>query len=353
MIAVCFATYHSGEHLPTEKRHRIASSKPLIVVAIGASAGSARVIKSILKNLKPTDQVAYVLVQHLDRTGKELIKSSLVASSPIPIKEIRKDLKLQSGVLYWVPPHTFATLTKNGFKTSRADSARDRLTVIDRLFASLASEFGSAAVGVLLSGEAGDGALGIKTINNEGGLTIVQDPDSAERASMPTCAIATGAVDHIVVPEKIPATIEQNIRFMTRFSGPDSREGLENQVSESLGTICKLLEKHTNYDFKHYKASTLVRRIQRRMHVLRVESVDAYIDRLGNSKEEAESLFKELLINVTSFFRDKASFRALESEVLQKLIDKAKEGQKIRIGWQVVQRVKRHTRLPCYSMSSH
>lgn len=307
-------------------------NQPKLVIAIGASAGSVRVLKilfSKLRNIK--GDVAFIVIQHLDEAGRKIAAETLKSFSPLPIKEIQKGVKLQSNHVYWVPPHTTVSLDKYVFKTSVARTTDQKLSVINNIFNSVGKEFGSDSVGVLLSGDANDGAQGIKDINEAGGLTIVQDPESAEHKSMPESAIATGAVDHILKPDQIPDAIEKNAKYLSKLNNQLNESVLQEQIVAALTTICDILQRHTQQDFKHYKNSTLLRRIQRRMQVLRIDSVEGYIDRLAASKDEAHDLYNELLINVTSFFRDPKAFDVLKSDVLEKLIKERKPDQKIRI----------------------
>lgn len=302
------------------------------VVAIGASAGSTRVLKNLLAALgTPEHETTIIVVQHLDESGKEIAAELLKSFTDLPVQEIKRGVRLTGGNVYWVPPHTSVTLEQGVFQTKPAESTEQKLAVIDQVFSTVGKSFGASSVGVILSGQGSDGALGLIDINEAGGLTLVQSPDSAEHRSMPENAIATGAVDHVLDPTGLARTILENSAYLAKNAGSKGREGLKEQIASALSSICDLLLKQTQQDFRHYKTSTLLRRIQRRMQVLHLHSVETYIDRLAANREEGEALYRELLINVTSFFRDKAAFEALRKDVLAKLVKARKPDQKIRI----------------------
>jgi two-component system CheB/CheR fusion protein len=306
--------------------------EPSLVVAIGASAGSIKVIKELLKAVqKIKSDIVFVLIQHLEQSGREVAEETLKTFTKLPITEIANGVRLEPGGLYWVPPHTLAQVSKSVFKISPARTTDQKLSVIDHLFSSIGKEYKSRSVGIILSGEGSDGAIGLRNINEAGGLTIVQAPESSEFKSMPESAVATATVDHVVPPQEIAKLLERNIEYLSAVQDFPKNENIVHQVGSALTTICQILFEHTKQDFKHYKTSTLLRRIQRRMQVLRINTVEAYIDRLSQDREEAECLFKELLINVTCFFRDRDSFQTLNDEVLVDLIKNRKANEKIRI----------------------
>lgn len=308
------------------------SNSPSVVIGIGASAGSIRLLKTLTSRLKKTQNTAaFIIVQHLDKEARKSAFEGLSSVSDLPVLEIKKGLKIDAGKVYWAPPHTSIKIIKERFETKAAKTTQEKLSVIDHSFESIADHYGSSTVGVLLSGDASDGTAGLKAINNAGGLTVVQDPKTAEHKSMLESAISSGVVDHIAEPSKIVSVIQANAAYISKIKSSNKDSELEVQISSAIGTICEVLQKYTSQDFKHYKTSTLVRRIQRRMQVLRINAVHTYVEFLSESKDEAEALFRELLINVTSFFRDKASFKALESDVLSRLITEHKQGEKIRI----------------------
>lgn len=314
-------------------KNKTESRSPKLVIGVGASVGSAQALKNLLGRLKKIKkEAAFVVVQHLDKSQRQISTEILESIWGLPVKEVKKGVELEAGFIYWVPPHTLASLESGGrFKASSARTTSQKLNTINHLFSSLGKEFGSSSVGVILSGEANDGAVGIKEINESGGLTIVQCPDSTPYRTMPTRAIMTGFADHVLDPKDIPSAIEKNASYLAKIQSRSNSDVLKKEIASAIPNISDILLKHTQHDFRHYKISTLLRRIQRRMQVLRIDSVDRYLERLMASKEEAELLFKELLINVTSFFRDKKAFDALKSDVLEKLVSHRKSDQKIRI----------------------
>ena len=306
------------------------NTPPCTVIAIGASAGGTHALSRLFSRLKKTGRACFIVIQHVEGAGQRLAVETLRSMTKLPVSVLTASGSLKAGHVYCVPPHMLVSFNNGKTKLSRASSTKQKLQVVDCAFQALAGEFGSDAVAVLLSGRGSDGAQGLSSVNEAGGLTMVQSPESAEHASMPQAALVTGAVDFSLPPEEMAREIEAHIEYRENLSSADARD-LKERIESSLPTICDLLGKFTLLDFKHYKTSTLVRRIQRRMQVLHVESVETYIERLRARKAEAEALFNELLINVTSFFRDPEAFSALKSEVLAKLIDERSGPDKVRI----------------------
>lgn len=302
-----------------------------MIVGIGASAGGTPAIKRIFSKIKDVEEVSFVFTQHLDEGGKEIAIDALSKICKQKVVLVSDKLPVERGCYYAVPPHTTISIENGQFKTKPAKTLDQKLAVVDHMLLSLGEHYGPCAVGVILSGESSDGALGIKALNEADGLTIIQDPKSAEHRAMPDAAIATAAVDHILEPEEIGIEITNYAKYLRDLGGRGDQAALKNQISTAINSICDILQKHTHHDFKHYKTSTLLRRIQRRMQVLQLNNVEDYIQLLTDKKEEVETLFTELLINVTSFFRDREAFEALRDEVLKKLIEKNTGSEKIRI----------------------
>lgn len=307
------------------------TSRPTLVVGIGASAGGSRGLKDLFSKFKVPNGMTFIVVQHLDDSGKGLAVASLKRITTLPVEDIRSGTKIKPNRVYSVAPHSLVSIKDGTFKVVPAKKTAQHLTVIDHLFTSIGKEYGVWAVGVVLSGNASDGAEGLKVINDTGGLTIVQAPSSAEHKSMPEAAIATNSVDHVVEPREIKNYILSYANFLQNVGSQKRQDALKEQILAGLTSICELLYARTRHDFKHYKTSTLMRRIQRRMQVLQLTNVADYIERLSSRHEEVETLFKELLINVTQFFRDPESFEALKQDVLAPLLKNNQTNQKIRV----------------------
>lgn len=314
-----------------KKKSKQPDSAPIIAVAIGASAGGLKALKEFFGFAKPVKNVAYLVTQHLDDNGKSLAIESLKRMTSMKVVALQSGKSLQGGLIYSVPPHTLVSFESGKVSLSPAKTTAKKLAVIDQLFKATGKEFGEAAVGVVLSGEASDGAQGLRYLNDAGGLTLAQNPETAEHRSMPESAIATGAVDHILRPKEMAKEISSYAGYLSPAKSDSNRVGFREEITAAITSICEILHQKTKHDFKHYKTSTLLRRIQRRMQVLQISTVQEYLDHLTGVSDECETLFKELLINVTSFFRDKDAFEALREDVLEKLVQQRKPNQKIRI----------------------
>ena len=303
----------------------------LSVVVIGASAGGIKALKEFFAEVKSNTKVTFLVVQHLDDSGKEIAFDSLRRLTRLKVKELEISESLRPGIVYTVPPHKLVSFRNGKINLSHANTTAKKLSVVDSLFTSIGKQFRDSAVGVVLSGNANDGAAGVKAINEFGGLTIAQIPNSAEHSSMPESAILTGAIDHIFLPKSMWREIESYFSYVNNSETISKRLALKEKIESALPSICDVLQKSTRHDFKHYKTSTLLRRIQRRMQVLQIESVDDYLILLQDNQSEVDTLFNELLINVTSFFRDKEAFEVLGKEILKPLVQYYKPNQKIRI----------------------
>lgn len=303
---------------------------PVCIVGIGASAGGISAIRTFFYNLQSFERSALVIVQHLDANGKQLALDILSHLTSLPVKLLEGKCKILPGHVYLVPPHHILEHEGETLHVRKALDNESRST-IDSSFEALASFFRHNSVGIILSGDGSDGTEGLKKISNAGGLTIAQDLETSEHSSMPQSAISSGIVDHILNPQEMPAELKTYEEYLRDLNDNSNLTHLHNQIGASLGKICDILQTATHHDFKHYKTTTLIRRIVRRMQVLQVETVVDYLERLEHHDDEIDSLFKELLINVTSFFRDPEAFETLNSEVLTTGLTQVKHDQRFRI----------------------
>jgi two-component system, chemotaxis family, CheB/CheR fusion protein len=306
------------------------SSIPNLVV-IGASAGGLKAMKQFFSAVKDPSYTSYVVVQHLDPYKKDLALESIKRITSLPVREMENNLTLEAGVVYVIPPHSVPYIEHDKFFVKNIHDHRQRSSVIDATFSLIGEVYAHKAIGVILSGEGSDGLQGLKVISEKGGMTIAQHLDSAEYPGMPTSAIASGIVDHVLHPENMSDEIMAYEKYLQKMSEKAAMSVLHAQIGSCLPTICDILYQHTHHDFKHYKISTLIRRIIRRMQILQLVSVDEYIERLKEQRDEVTSLYNELLINVTSFFRDPESFKELNEKVLSTLIKNNINNEKIRI----------------------
>ncbi len=291
------------------------NSNETLVISIGASAGGTSALKSFFSNYT-LKTPALVIIQHTDVEAKDLARETIHSFTHLPVEEAKHGQKISSGRVYISPPHKLLSVEKNTFVVQDPGESSQRFATIDFFMNSLATAYKEKAVGIVLSGEGMDGTMGLKAISDHGGLTLVQSAASAEHVSMPETASEFGFVDHIITPKEMGEALASYKKFLSKLDKSTTITQLKEEIGAALISICDILHRHTLHDFKHYKTSTLVRRIQRRMMVLQIDNVAEYVNLLNDKNNELNSLFNDLLINVTSFFRDPEAFEALKQEVL-------------------------------------
>src|SRR5213595_1852742 len=298
------------------------------IVGIGGSAGGFEAAMEFLRHLPSKTGMAFVIVQHLDPHHASRLSNLLDKVTAMPVSEVTKTTTPKPNTVYVQPPNK-CVIAKNGALT--LVRREERLNVaIDHFFESLAEECGSRAIGVVLSGTGSDGTAGLRAIKAAGGLTFAQSEESAKFDAMPRSAIRAGFVDLVLTPREIAREIERisNHPYIRGpLSDPEEIEKAAYKQADDLGRIFLSLRKQMGVDFSAYKESTLIRRIQRRMALHRIEKMSQYARFLRDNKKEIEALFDDLLINVTRFFRDEAVFRALKRFLPSLLKNKRKDRQ--------------------------
>ncbi|HYR23101.1 MAG TPA: chemotaxis protein CheB [Chthoniobacterales bacterium] len=305
------------------------SSASCPIVGIGGSAGGFEAAMEFLRQLPSKTGMAFVIVQHLDPHHASRLSNLLGKVTAMPVSEVTETTTPKPNTVYVQPPNK-CVIAKNG--ALRLVQREERLNVgIDHFFESLAEECGSRAIGVVLSGTGSDGTAGLRAIKAAGGLTFAQDEASAKFDAMPRSAIRAGFVDLVLPPREIAREIERisNHPYIRGpLSDPEEIEKAAYKQADDLGRIFLSLRKQMGVDFSAYKETTLIRRIQRRMALHRIEKISQYARFLRDNKKEIEALFDDLLINVTRFFRDEAVFRALKKRFLPALLkSKSKDRQ--------------------------
>src|SRR5216110_3400953 len=299
------------------------------IVGIGGSAGGFEAAMEFLRHLPQKTGMAYVIVQHLDPHHASRLSNLLGKVTAMPVSEVTRTTTPKPNAVYVQPPNK-CVIAKNGALT--LVRREERLNIaIDHFFESLAEECGSRAIGVVLSGTGSDGTAGLRAIKAAGGLTFAQNQESAKFDAMPRSAIRAGFVDLVLTPREIAREIERvaNHPYIRRpLSDPEKIEKAAYRQADDLGRIFLSLKKQMGVDFSAYKETTLLRRIQRRMALHRIDKLNRYARFLRDNKKEVEALFDDLLINVTRFFRDKQLFRALKKRLLPALFkSKGKDRQ--------------------------
>src|SRR5437667_6008892 len=299
------------------------------IVGIGGSAGGFEAAMELLRHLPARTGMAFVIVQHLDPHHGSRLANLLGKATSMPVSEIAGTTTPEPNAVYVQPPDK-CVIAKNGKLTLVRRTERLNIA-IDHFFESLAAECGSRAIGIVLSGTGSDETAGLRAIKAAGGLTFAQTEASAKFDAMPRSAIRAGFVDLVLTPREIAREIERisNHPYIRRpLSDPEEIEKAAYKQADDLGRIFLSLKKQMGVDFSAYKKSTLIRRIQRRMTLHRIEKMSQYARFLRDNKKEIEALFDDLLISVTRFFRDEALFRALKKRFLPALLkNKSKDRQ--------------------------
>lgn len=301
------------------------SSFPL--VAIGASAGGLEAILSMLECLPAETGAAYVVLQHLSPNHESILPELLERKSKMPVHKVEHGMPVQIDNVYVIPPNMYLGLSGGQFALAPRGKADESFHVIDEFLSSMASIFQNKAIGVILSGTATDGTAGVRVIKAEGGITFAQD-DTAKFKGMPRNAIESGYIDFVLSPERIAQEIQAIINGLYR-----SELRVENieKKEEELRKIHHLLLKKHDVDFSLYKQTTIIRRIIRRMSLNRIHSLDQYIKLLYKDSREVDLLYRDLLINVTSFFREPALYTALTKKIFPALLKDRRANDPIRI----------------------
>ncbi|HWD90855.1 MAG TPA: chemotaxis protein CheB [Verrucomicrobiae bacterium] len=308
------------------------SRQPLLVVGIGASAGGFEAFVQLLENLRPDLGMAFVFIQHLDPKHKSSLVTLLSSKTSMPVAEIRDRTRLATSRIYVIPPNTALTVVKGVLHLAPRKKKGDPHLPVDHFFESLARDQGNRAIGIVLSGNASDGTEGVRRIKAAGGITFSQEPGSAKYPGMPESAEASGCVDHVLPPagiaQELARIAHHGVLKNAHRQGPDSDlSGAE----PGLKKIFSLLRASSGVDFSCYKLTTLKRRITRRMALKRIRDLDGYVRYLDGNPAEVELLFQDVLINVTNFFRDSNSFRALKKKIFPRLMKKRPPGSPIRV----------------------
>ena len=252
-------------------------------------------------------------MQHLDPTHKSMLADLIGSHTSMRVMEAVDGIRVAANQVFIIPPNSTLTVRDGTLRVSRPAPAREHRRPIDTFFASLAEDQGELAVCIVLSGTGSDGTLGLRKIKEHGGLSLAQaDLDATAMSGMPQSAAATGLVDHIIAVAEMPALLVDYLQHLHKVAPQKDADGTRRDMSAHLSAICGLLRAGTGHDFSQYKHSTLLRRIQRRMQVLRIDTVPAFIERLKKEPHQTDLLFREFLIGVTRFFRDPQAFEAVE-----------------------------------------
>ncbi|HEX4597333.1 MAG TPA: chemotaxis protein CheB, partial [Burkholderiaceae bacterium] len=301
-----------------------------VIVGIGASAGGFEPIKTLLSITPPNSGLAIVVIQHLDPTHKSLATELFSKRTEMPVTTAEEGTRVQANRVYVAAPGQEVTIQDGVLHLSPPERVRGQRMPIDRFFQSLGQDQQQRAIGIILSGTGADGALGLKSVVGNGGIVLVQRPETAQFDGMPRAALATGLATHVLAVEEMPGVLTNYARhpYAVRPEQPAPRA----EVRESLlRAILEFVRARRGHDFSGYKRATLLRRIHRRMGLLYIESMADYAIRLRQEPQEVDALFKDLLIGATEFFRDPEAWMVLESEVIGPIVAARDENEPIRV----------------------
>ena len=301
------------------------------VVGIGASAGGLQAISELLKCLPVDTGMAFVVIQHLSPQHESMLTELLSRETEMHVSEIRDGMMIKPNQVYVIPPNSNLGILHGTLNLIPREKSVGQYLPIDFFLRSLAREQSNLAVGVILSGSASDGVMGLMEIKAAGGITFAQDQDTAVYGSMPHSAVASGCVDFVKSPDGIAEELIRIGKHPYVKIKDIKPEQTTTDDENSLRKIFLLLRQNTGNDFTYYKQSTVLRRLKRRILLHKLESIKDYAQYLYESPEEVYELSRDLLINVTSFFRDPDVFEDLKRIVFPNISKNKKVGQPIRI----------------------
>ena len=302
------------------------------IVGVGASAGGLEAFRSLLQALPAKTGMAFVLVQHLDPEHESLLTRLLSHATRMPVTEVTEGISVEPNHVYVIPPNKALGIRDGALHLLARSKQNPKHMPVDAFLDSLAENEGSRAIGVILSGVASDGTLGLEAIKAAGGITFAQDGKSAKYDGMPRSAIAAGCVDFVLPPEGIARELKRISLhpYLGRPDHPASEDG-QGHREQDLLKLFALLRNATDVDFTHYKRSTISRRIARRMVLHKLSSVRQYLKYLHENRTELLALYEDVLIHVTSFFREPDAFRALKETILPRIFRNKASGEPLRI----------------------
>ncbi len=307
-----------GKKVPTE----VTAGASCPLVGVGASAGGLEAFTQLLEHLPATSGMAYVLIQHLDPTHASQLPEILARKSTIPVQEVRGETQVEANHVYVIAAGEKLRIEKGIlYPVPRSTEPGARNMAIDDFFESLAVDCGNLAFGIVLSGTASDGTIGLRAIKAEGGITFAQEPSSAKFDGMPSSAIAAGVVDFVLSPEGIARQLLALAGHPYLNPRGEAAEAEKVAEDRDLNPVFGVVRAATGVDFTYYKHNTILRRIERRMALHGIDSLKDYSRMLRHDRGEAKILAQEFLINVTAFFREPETYRILHDVVFPTLIE--------------------------------
>jgi two-component system, chemotaxis family, CheB/CheR fusion protein len=297
------------------------------IVGVGASAGGLESLERFFARVPPDTGMAFVVLQHLSPDFKSLMDELLSRHTRMPIRHAEHEMLVEPNTIYLLPPMKEMIVRQRRLLLSDRDPRSGLTLPIDLFLRSLAHDVGEQAVAVILSGSGSDGSRGVQEISKAGGTVLCESPDTAQFNGMPLSAIRTGLVEHVLPPDELAGAV-------AALASPDGEPTARREAADDergVDVIMRLLRDEYGIDFTHYKASTVSRRIERRLALNRSIDIDMYVEQLRSDPRELSSLYEDLLIGVTRFFRDEMAFQALEHRVVPDIVDRVAPEEQIRV----------------------
>jgi two-component system CheB/CheR fusion protein len=308
------------------------ASNDLLIAAIGASAGGIEAFSELVRELPADTGMAFVFILHMDPRHHSMLTELLSRETGMKVLEVQNGMTVESNQVYVIPSNAAMTLADHTFLLEPREESRGGHMTIDHFMRTLAQQQGNRAIGAILSGTGTDGTLGMAEIQAHGGVTLSQDETTAKYDGMPRSVIAAGCVDYVLPPKRIARELARIARhpYLAQAHAPAETEPAPGE-NALLNTIFQLLRRGTGVDFTHYRHTTILRRIQRRMVVHKIEHLEEYLKYIQANPAEVKALYQDMLINVTSFFRNARVFEALKKKVFPGILKDHTPNRSIRI----------------------
>ncbi len=323
----------NGESLRAGEDYQVDSltlkQRPFTIVGMGGSAGSFGAIQEFLEEIPADSGIAFVLVQHLDPTQPSVLADLLQRASAVPVLRVEDGMEVRPNHFYVIPENKEMMILNGRLLLMQPHKPRGQRMPIDNFLQSLASDWGEKAVCAIFSGMGSDGETGARFIKEGLGLVMVQAPASAQYDSMPRSIIESDNPDYVTTPREMARKVLDYVQLPLMQHA--RKEGLSLHDTDSLQKVFTLLRSGTGHDFSLYKKSTILRRLERRTRMHQLSELDKYVEYLQDNPQEVQSLFKELLIGVTKFFRDYPAFQVLETQLLPELVGRKKKNEPLRV----------------------
>ncbi|WP_342347611.1 chemotaxis protein CheB [uncultured Nitrospira sp.] len=330
----------SGTPKPSSPRPRSPRAKSISadtpanvfpIVGIGASAGGLEALSRFFSSLPEESGMGFVVIQHLAPDRESLLPELLTKKTSLPVHAAVDETLIEPNQIYIIPPNAQLQIEGGFLRVGQPVEVHGLRSPIDLFFHSLAQDQGPLAIGMIFSGAGSDGAIGLRAIKEQGGLTIAQSIETAQFDSMPKSAILSGFIDYILPIEDISRVLIGYVKYLYQLRDGKGLDKLRLEALKHLDQICSYLHSRTGHDFRQYKQNTMGRRIQRRMQILHIASPTQYVKKLREDPDEVDELFKELLIGVTNFFRNPEAFAYFSSMIVPKIVKSKNPGEAIRI----------------------